>query len=198
MSAFHLINIRFDQDMRFANQAGESFNFPAGSELPGSLSMVPTLGPHGVREYEHPHMVDVSFEFRYNQNLRRYRGLLSQFDLWFASGARVERNNANFAADLGPIDGMMDDREDCSYILPDGRVHTFRLKYCGCTFDIMLQDDGFLIRCRYHDLTAGTNLIIYYPKKFTDFIFLPAPKLCFAGGVLDEVYPHGEQFVSIE
>lgn len=94
---------------------------------------------------------------------------------------------------------MMDSRTEDIYILPDGKQHAFRVKHIPCTFDLMVKENCFWVRCKYYDPIFGEDTTIHYQKDFLKLIFLPAPKLFFDHeGNLEDVMHHGETFVSVE
>ena len=189
--------IRFPHDLNFTNQLGEPFSFAAQSELSGTIWMQPTLGPLGQHAHPNPHLLQVDFDFPYAGRTRRYQGLVSQYDLWFANGTQTE-SGENFVPQVGPIDGMMDSREDASYLLPDGNLHTFRVKYSGGQYHLMFLPNGILVQCRYYDQVFIAETAIYYRKDFLDFLFQPAVRPYWDSGKLDDLEYHAEQFVFIE
>jgi hypothetical protein len=203
MLQVHNIEMRFDAERGFSNQHGESFHFPANSLLPGQLTLTPSDGPLGERAYEHPSYLELTFTFLHQERLRVHRGLLWRFDLWLEDGCSVQTSYPDFVSHSGQIDELMDSRSDLSYFLPDGRKHTFRVKYTGCFFDLMIVNKGFIIRCRYHDPKAigavDSHATVFYQRKFADLIFLPALKLGYdSHGKAEEFFAHGADYVFVE
>ncbi|HEY1171509.1 MAG TPA: hypothetical protein VGH19_09085 [Verrucomicrobiae bacterium] len=199
MTSQQPITVRFDQDLTVTNHLGEQMNFPAGSLLHGTLFLTPYDGPLGVREFQNPQFIDVNFEFQHKEKGSIYRGLLTPCDLWPVSGATVQTDVPGFTPEVGPVDGLLDHREEWRCILLDGSHHGFLLKYIGCSFSLMIVDDSVLVRCRYYDPTVGEDLTIFYTKKFVEMLFLKAPRLYLDDAdAIEDFLPHGESYVSIE
>ena len=174
---------------RQATCEGSPILLPASKELLGSLTLQPSDGPHDIREYDHPHYVEASFDFQLEDRQFRYTGLITQRDLWARNGTRVTMNQSEFRDDIGQIDGMMDDREDWFYVLPDGRTHSNRLKYTGCNFGVMVQPTALLVRCQYYDQNPDVTgmVTIYYTRPLEELLLLKDTKFFYdANGVLED------------
>ncbi|MCG3148617.1 MAG: hypothetical protein PCFJNLEI_02062 [Verrucomicrobiae bacterium] len=168
---------------------GQTILIPAGNELHGKLTLQPSDGPHGIREYEHPHYVQASFEFELEGQRFQYNGLITQWDLWARNGTQVDTSRSDFRDDIGQIDGMMDDRDDWFYVLPDGRTHSNRLKYTSCNFRVMLQPTSLLVRCQYYDQNPDVTgmVTIYYTRPLEDLLLLKDTKFSYdANGALED------------
>lgn len=184
---------------RHARCGNDEIILPAATELSGQLSLEPSDGPFGIREYEHPSYVATTFEFA-GRSFRN-RGLLSAFHLWAPNGTPVQLEAPDYQEQLGPIEGMMDDREDWWYLLPDGTKHTNRLKYTSCQFGIMLQPSSLLVRCRYYDQNPdiASYLTIFYSRNLADLLLLKDTRLCLdASGNLEDFILNGGETITLE
>ena len=151
----------------------------AGTVLAGDLTLELSDGPLGIREYEHPHFVLATFDFSVDGRDLRSTGFISQWDLWAPTGTQVRTECPDFRAHIGQLDGMMDDRDDWAYVLPDGTTHANRLKYTACKFWVMAQPSSLLVRCEYYDQNpdiAGM-VTIYYTRPLKELLLLKDTKV---------------------
>lgn len=191
-------------EQRHGTCNGEAIRFPEGTVLPGELTLEPTDGPWGIREYEQPQYFLGTFDFTFEGRCLRYSGLVTQWNLWAPSGTQVQTERTEFVDQAGRIDGMMDDREDWSYVLPDGRTHRIRLKYTSCRFWIMAQPSSLLIKCQYYDpnpiLPSTKGMVtIFYSRPFGELLLLKDTKLLLdPQGNLSDFVLHGGATMTLE
>ena len=176
-----------------------SFVLPAGAALSGELTLSPTDGPFGIREYERPHYIAATFDFTSGGQNLRYAGLITQWDLWAPTGTQVQTDLQSFGDQIGRIDGMIDDRDDWSYVRPDGTMHTIRLKYTSCHFWVMARLTTMRVKCHYYDTSVCGMVAIFYEAPLSRLLLLPTVKLFHdAAGSLEDFDPHGEKIMRLE
>lgn len=181
-------------DDRFATCEGRALVLAAGTALSGELTLEPSDGPLGIREYEHPHCLATTLDFFFDGRCLRYANWVSGRNLWLPSGTQVQTECADFVNQVGPIDGMMDDRDDWFYVLPDGRIHRNRLKYTACNFQLMAQPSSLLVRCQYYDQNPGIAgmVAIFYSRPLEELLFLKDTQVFYdSHGKIADFFLHG-------
>jgi hypothetical protein len=188
-------------DERRGTFNGESLCFPAGTELAGELALEPSDGPWGIREYEQPHYLTATFDFTFDGRYLRYSGFVTQWNLWAPTGTQVQTGRAGFVDQAGRIDGMMDDREEWSYVLPDGRTHRNRLKYMSCHFWIMAEPTSLLVKCQYYDQNPGIAgmVTIFYSRPLEELLLLRDTRVLYdSRGKPEDFDIHGGDTITLE
>ena len=166
-------------DERVAICDRKVISLPAGSEITGALTLRPSDGPLGIREHEHPSFILATFDFSVGGRNLRYTGFISQWDLWAPSGTEVQTECPQFEDQTDQLDGMMDGRDDWSYVLPDGTTHTNRLKYTSCKFWVMTQPSSLLVRCQYYDQNPdiADTVKIFYARPLDELLLFKETKV---------------------
>ena len=177
-----------------------SISIKQHTHLTGDLTLKASDGPLGIREYENPSYLQVIFDFEVDGMPLRYSGIITQWNLWAPSGSRVQIEYTNFEEQIGPIEGMMDMREDWSYILPNGKTHTNRLKYTSCKFWVMLLPASFMVRCDYFDQNPeiADMRTIFYSRPFEELILLKDTKIFLdENGIPEDYDPHSGDSITL-
>jgi hypothetical protein len=164
---------------RHAVCGGDANSLPAGVPLVGDLTLTPSDGPLGIREFDHPHFIAATFDFAAAGRNMRYTGFISQWDLWAPTGTHVQTACPEFEDQTGQLDGMMDGRDDWSYVLPDGTTHANRLKYTSCRFWVMPKPSSVLVRCDYYDQNPdiADMVTIFYSRPLEELLLLKDTKV---------------------
>ena len=186
---------------RHAVCGGDATSLPAGVTFVGDLTLTPSDGPLGIREYDHPHFLVATLDFTLVGLALRYTGFISQWDLWAPTGTQVQIECPGFEDQTGQIDGMMDDRDDWSYVLPDGTTHANRLKYTSCKFWVMPQASSLLVRCEYYDQNPDiTRMVtIFYTRSLEDLLLLKDTKVFHdADGNPEDFDLHGGDTITLK
>jgi hypothetical protein len=188
-------------DERRVTCNGEALCLPAGTVLAGELVLEPSDGPWGIREYEQPHYLTATFDFAFESRYLRYSGLVTQWNLWAPTGTQVETERGEFVDQVGRIDGMMDDREDWSYVLPDGRTHRNRLKYTSCHFWVMAKPTSLLVKCQYYEQNpdlAGM-VTIFYSRYLEELLLLRDTRVFYdSRGKAEDFNIHGGDTITLK
>jgi hypothetical protein len=157
--------------------------------------------PLGIPEYDHPSFIAATFDFPFKGRSLRYTGFIWQWDLWAPTGTHVQTERSDFVDEIGQLDGMMDARKDWSYVLPDGRTHTNRLKYTSCHFWIMAEPSSLLVRCEYYDQNpdiAGM-VTIFYCRPLAELLLLKDTKVSHdSAGNPEDFDLHGGDTITLE
>ncbi len=185
---------------RLARIGEEQFVLPAKSILVGQLSLEPSDGPIGIREYDNPSFLRACFDFEFGGRKMRYSGFVRECGLWAPNGTQTTFENSEFISECGVIDGMMDDREDWFYIRPDGGRHTNRLKYTSCHFELMLKTATVLVKCRYYDQNPNIAgyVTIYYSRDLDELLLRKDNKYSYdQNGNIEDWYPEEGPYVTL-
>ena len=187
---------------RVARMAGEIFTMPANTVLTGQLSLDPSDGPRGDREFDNPNFLTVCFDFEFAGRPMRYAGFLGRYHLWAPDGTQTTFEDSAFISECGVIDGMMDNRRDWFYIRFDGVRHTNRLKYTSCHFELMLKPTTVQVKCRYYDQNPDIAgyVTIYYARDLDDLLFFKDMKFYYDqdGKVEDFLWDEGPHITLVE
>jgi hypothetical protein len=171
---------------------------PAG-ELTADVSLSSWDGPFGVREHQLPSYLRTEAVFQLGPATYRYRGVLTRWDLWPKQGQRVSRTAPGIPCESEIIQDLMDCREDLTLVYDDGESYSFRVKYIGCWFKVLLTGQQICVWCRHYDPGIQTNREIFYEKLPEEVLFLKATKLSRdKQGQVEDWDPHGESFLDIE
>jgi hypothetical protein len=160
-------------DDRKAQCGEQSILLPQGTEVTGVLELRPSNDPLGVHNCDNP-FLNADLVFTWKDQKYLYSGFISKWDLWAPNGAKVAKEQPDFRDDTGQLDGMMDDREDWLYVLPDGSTHTNRLKYTSFQFWVMLQSSSLAVKCRYYDQNSeiADYVTIFYKRPLAELLLL--------------------------
>ena len=168
---------------------------PANTVLTGQLSLDPSDGPYGRREFSDPSFVRTCFDFEFEGRQMKHSGLLCGSHLWAPDGTQTTFVDSNFLPECGVIEDMMDSRQDWFYIRSDGTRHANRLKYTGCRFELMLKPTALHVRCRYYDQNPDITdyVTIYYSRDLDDVLLLKDIKYSYDrnGNVEDWLWGEG-------
>lgn len=159
---------------RKATCGDEGMLLPGGTKVAGTLTLEASDGPLGIREYDHPSFLSADVVFKIDAQTYRYRGLISQWDLWAPNGTPVVKEKVDFRDETGQLDGMMDGRDDWHYVLPDGSTHANRLKYTSCQFWGAVQSSSLDVKCRYYDQNPDITdyVTIFYTRPLAELLLL--------------------------
>ena len=188
-------------DDRDATCDGRAVYLPAGIALSGDLTLELSNGPLGVREYKHPHFLSSQFDFTVDGQDLRYSGFVSLWNLWAPTGTQVQTERPEFVDEVGQIDGMIDSNVDWSYIRPDGKVHTNRLKYTSCQLWAMMERSSLLVKCRYYDQNPDiANMVtIFYSRPLSALVFLKDTKVFYnSAGVPEDFELNGGTTITLK
>jgi hypothetical protein len=188
-------------DDRCATCDGAVVRLPAGTALSGHLTLEPSTGPLGIPEYDHPSYIAATFDFQLDGRNLRHTGFISQWELWAPTGTQVLTYRDDFVDELSQLDGMMDTRDDWSYVLPDGTTHTNRLKYTSCKFWIMTQTSSLAVRCEYYDQNPHiTGMVtIFYTRPLEKLLLLKDTKLLYdSSGNPEDFHLHGGDTITLK
>ena len=87
--------------------------------------------------------------------------------------------------------GMRDDRDDYSYVLPDGSERSFRLKYVGFECWASFREGGVTIKLK-HFLPGDSDVVVCYPIPVENLLFRTERRLTFdADGFLEDAWDPG-------
>jgi hypothetical protein len=188
-------------DDRHTTCNGASITLPAGTASSGRLKLEPSHGPLGRPEYDHPSFIKTTFDFSFEGRNLRNTGFIGQWELWAPDGTHVQTERSDFIDEIGQLDGMMDARRDWSYVLPDGRTHTNRLKYTSCCFWIMTQPSSLLVRCQYYDQNPDiTGMVtIFYSRPLADLLLLKDMRISYdSAGNPEDFNRYNEDTITLE
>ena len=152
---------------------GAPLTLAANHPLKGTLRLECSRGPLNEKEFEHPGFFDATLDFEHQEHTLRYHGLISVRELWAPNGTAATRENPDFKSELGQVEGMMDDRADWYYMLPDGQKHSNPLKYTGCHFRVTIDEDALNVQCKYYDQNPdiADYVTIYYSRPLAELLF---------------------------
>jgi hypothetical protein len=191
------ITVQLQREHVFLDQIRRKFVLLKGASLTGDLRLFTSTWPFGVFHHEHASSLGVEFAFPYEGKRWLYRGYIDCRHLWPAPGAPVKTSTDSDTAEVGPLIGMRDDREDYHYILPDGEERCFRLKYVGFECWVSYREQDLKVRLK-HFLPGDGDVMVSYSLPVEDVLFLKERELSYdVEGFLEDV-PDLRPFVRIE